>query len=103
MATFSFDITSSTPLSKIWDLVRRLSGKRASPTFPILRLPDTDQTVSEPLAVVNCLAGRISHTSSEARYRPGFLAVARQRFQLEAAAFDSDNHEEYNTLSPYTS
>ena len=31
--SFLSSFTSSTPLSKIWDLVRRLSGKRSSPTF----------------------------------------------------------------------
>ena len=90
--------TSSTPLNKLWDLVRRLSGKRISLTFPILRLPDTGEIVSEPNAVVNCLAERISHTSSEARYRPGFLDIARRRFQLDVNAFHSDNLEDYNTL-----
>ena len=96
--SFLSSFNSSTPLSKIWDLVRRLSGKRSSPTFPVLRLPETGTTISEPFDVVNCLAETIAHTSSDARYRPRFLEVARRRFQLNRTAFLSDNTETYNTI-----
>ena len=89
-------LTASTPLGKIWDLIRRLSGKRSSQTFPVLRLPGVANTVSEPKQVVNCLAEKIAHTSSNNRYFPGFSDIARRRFHVDVDTFASDNEEVYN-------
>ena len=90
--------TSATPLSRIWNMVRRLSGKRISPTFPVLRLPGTGQTVSAPADVVYCLAEKIAQTSSNTRYYPGFVNDALRRFHINRNDFHSDNQEDYNAL-----
>ena len=89
-------LTASTPLGKIWDLIRRLSGKRSSQTFPVLRLPGVANTVIEPKQVVNCLAEKIAHTGSNNRYFPGFSEVARRRFQVDIDTLASNNNEVYN-------
>ena len=94
---FLSSFTASTPLVKIWDLVRRLSGKRSPQTFPVLRLPGVADPVSEPGEVVNCLAERIAHTSSNNRYPAGFMDTARRHFPINIDAFQSNNEEDYNT------
>ena len=98
--TLLSSLTSSMPLSKVWELIRRLSGKRASATFPILQVPGSDQPISEPGDVVNCLAENVSYTSSTGRYKAGFLAQASRKFHINRDVFISDNQEEYN--APFT-
>ena len=94
--TFLSSFTSSTPLSKVWNLVRRLSGKKGNATFPVLKIPQTGITVSAPNDIVNCLAETIAHTSSNARYPPQFIDKARRLYLLNRNALHSDNLEEYN-------
>ena len=99
--SFLSSFTSRTPLSQIWNLVRRLSGKRTGSALPVLRLPGTPDLISEPKEVVNCLAGRIAHTSSNARYPADFLNSAGINFPFDLTEFASDNSEVYNI--PFTS
>ena len=93
---FLSSFTESTPLVKIWDLVRRFSGKRSPQTFPVLRLPGVADPVSEPGEVVNCLADSIAHISSNNRYPPRFIDTARRHFHINIDIFHSDNSEDYN-------
>ena len=82
--SFLSSFTSRTPLSQIWNLVHRLSGKRTGATIPVLRLPGTPDLISEPKEVVNCLAGPIAHTSSNARYPADFINSTGTNFPFES-------------------
>jgi len=98
LASFLQRFTSTTPLSQIWGLVRRLSGnRRPSPLSP---LSINNTLISEPQAIVDAIADSISHCSSSANYRPGFIDSARINFRVPPFSFDSDNTEEYNL--PFT-
>ena len=44
-------LTSSTPLSQIWQMIRRLSGKRTQSSIPILSIPGHNDQISDPIAV----------------------------------------------------
>ena len=95
---FLSKLSSSTPLSQIWHLVRRLSGKRCHPHIPIFYSPQNNAVVSEPKAVVNVMAERFAHHSSDDNYSRDFLAHARTTFNDRPDTFASDNEEEYNCL-----
>ena len=47
--------------------------------------------------MVNCLAERIAHTSSNNRYPAGFMDTARRHFPINIDTFQSNNEEDYNT------
>ena len=89
--------TSSTPLREIWNLIRRLTGKKASTSIPVLRTPGRNAPVSEPLEVVNTIAQTIANNSSDNNYPAGFINAAQRLFHLTAEDFHSTNDENYNT------
>ena len=94
--SFLNQLNYRTPLSKIWNLVRSLSGKRSYSSLPILKV--NNNNVTEPTAIVNTLAETIARHSSSQHYRPGFLDNARRNFRLPPNAFFSDNAEPYNNV-----
>ena len=98
--SFLNQLNYRTPLSKIWNLVRSLSGKRTFCSLPILKI--NNGSITEPTAIVNTLAETIAKHSSSQHYRPGFLDNARRGFRLPANAFFSDNAEQYNNIFSIT-
>ena len=91
-------LTSSTPLSQIWQMVRRLSGKRTQATIPILRIPGNNNRISDPLAVTNTIAERFAKHSSNNNYMPGFIEHASANYNTRPIHFHSNNEEDYNGL-----
>ena len=83
-----------TPLSKIWSLVRSLSGKRSFSSLPVLRVNNTNITESQE--IVNTLAETIAHCSSSQNYKPGFVESAARTTRLPPNAFISHDTEAYN-------
>ena len=90
--------TSSTPISQIWNLIRRLTGKRASTStsIPVLRFPGRAAALSDPTEVVNKIAQTIADNSSNNKYPAGFIDAARQIFTITADSFHSTHDENYN-------
>ena len=95
---FLSQFSVSTPLSQIWQLVRRLSGKRCHPTIPIIRDPRNNTIISEPKAVVDTMAQRFSQHSSDNSYAAGFMDTARVNFYTRSEDFLSNHDEDYNCL-----
>ena len=94
--SFLSQLNYRTPLSKIWQIVRSLSGKKNCPSLPILRINNV--AITEPQNIVDSIAKTIARVSSSQSYRPGFLDIARRDFPLPQDAFFSDNLERYNVL-----
>ena len=92
--SFLTQLNHRTPLSKIWNLVRSLSGKRSFSSLPVLLVNNV--SITEPQAIVNTIAQTIARFSSSQSYRPGFLDNVRREFGLPHDAFLSDNTERYN-------
>ena len=93
--SFLSQLTHTTPLSKIWSLVRSLSGKRSITNLPVIHI--NGQNITEPTAIVNAIADNISRCSSSNNYRPEFIERSRREFGMYPHLFDSDNAEVYNT------
>ena len=94
---FLSNFSSSTPLSRIWQFVRRLTGKRAQSGIPTLRVPGNPVPISDPTDVVNAIAASIAKNSSNDNYRAGFIQNAQRHFITRREEFFSDNEEAYNT------
>ena len=92
--SFVNQFTSRTPLSKVWGLVRCLSGKRSVSCLPPLKIQDN--LITEPVQIINTLAKSIQHCSSTNNYRHNFVNLARTFFRVPENAFVSDNAEPYN-------
>ena len=92
--SFLSQLNYQTPLSKIWSLVRSLSGKRCVSSLPILRVNNT--SITEPQDIVDTIAGTFARYSSSLNYRDGFVASSRRRWYLSADSFMSNNTEVYN-------
>ena len=93
---FLSSFSSSTPLSRIWQLVRRLSGKRAQSSIPALRIPGNPIPISEPAEVVDVIAEHLAQNSSHNNYRRGFVHDAQRHFATRRDDFLSNNTEDYN-------
>ena len=92
--SFLSQFNTQTPLSKIWSLVRSLSGKRTFSSLPILHI--NNATITEPQQVVNTIAETFSRYSSTTNYRAGFIEEFRRKSTLPPNAFRSNNTETYN-------
>ena len=92
--SFLAQLNHRTPLSKIWNLVRSLSGRRSFFSLPILRTNNT--TITEPQDIVNTIARTIARYSSSRSYRPGFPNNVQREFWLPGDAFFSNDEERYN-------
>ena len=92
--SFLSQFNHRTPISKIWNVVRSLSGKRSFSSLPILRVNNV--SITEPQAIVNNIAQTIAHYSSSESYHPGFIDIVRRELRLPHNAFISDNTEQYN-------
>ena len=94
--SFLSQLNYRTPLSKIWSLVRALSGKRSFTSLPLLRVNNVN--ITEPHEIINTLAETFAQCSSSGNYRAGFVETARREFRISPDAFLSDNIEAYNDL-----
>ena len=95
---FLSSFTHATPLSQIWTLVRRLTGKRANNSIPILRIPGSQLSISEPKQVVDAISQSFERHSSNNNYGEGFIRNAQTIFAIPPEAFLSNNEEDYNAL-----
>ena len=92
--SFLSQLNYKTPLSKIWSLVRSLSGKRCFSSLPMLHFNNI--TISEPQAIVDTIAGTFARCSSSQNYRNGFIEDSRRTYHLAPNAFHSNDMETYN-------
>ena len=90
-------LNSRTPMKKIWDMVRKISGKFS--TTPITHLQQNNTLIDNPQDIANTLGSTLSHNSSSEHYTKKF-----QRFkniqEKKPIKFESDNMEIYN--KPFT-
>jgi len=91
--SFVSQLTCKTPMKKIWNMVRRISGKTTrSPTH---HLKINGSTIDEPKEIANTLASTISQNSSSDHYSDEFRRF-KSRKEKYPLKFDSDNTETYN-------
>ncbi len=85
-------ITSSTPIKKIWDKVKKIEGKDP----PLVKhLKKDGEDVSDIKEISNILGENFSNNSSSKHYSNEFQRK-KKIFERENINFNSNNNEEYN-------
>jgi len=86
-------LNSQTPMNKIWNMVRRISGKPTPMTTSHLKVNGV--TIEQPNAIANSIASTVSHNSSSNHYTDRFRRYKAHQEQ-RPIDFTSDNREPYN-------
>jgi len=84
-------------MKKIWNMVKRISGKQSSP--PVKHLKVNGSLIDDHLQICNTLASTLSHNSSTEHYSDQFRHY-KAREEKRPLKFESDNTEVYN--QPFT-
>lgn len=90
----SNEITSSTPLNRVWENIRRIKGKEKR-IIPILT--DGDNIYSTPQEIANKLAENFQKVSSTENYKPSFQKH-RTRAERSQLNFDDNMQAKYNEI-----
>jgi len=85
-------LNNQTPMKKIWQMIRRISGK---PTpAAISHLKNNNTTIEQPPEIANIIASAIAHNSSSDHYTDSFQRL-KSRQEKQEIKFPSDNSESY--------
>ena len=87
-----------TPIKKVWNMIRKISGKRAKTKISHLK-KENDNIATTPIDISNTLAQTFAHNSSSDNYSTEFTKI-KSRQEKENLNFKSDNSEDYNL--PFT-
>lgn len=91
---FVSKLNSRTPARKVWNIIRKISGKK-TPT-PRSHLCQGNTLLTRDKEVADTIAQTFAFNSSSAHYSPEFQAY-KQAVEATAINFNSSNSEEYNT------
>ena len=86
-------INANTPITSVWNKVRKLSGKYIPKPLPSLLVDNN--LISDSKSVADILANHFSKVSSRSNYGQEFREMASE---LQCPNFTSDNTEYYNRL-----
>ena len=86
-------INTRTPISKIWQMIGKISGKKSPP--PRSHLKTSNQLITDGKSIANTLAETFAHNSSTNNYSPAFQNY-RQQVENTPIDFSSNNQEDYN-------
>ena len=80
-------------MKKIWNMVRRISGKPATTSTSHLKVNGT--TIEQPTEIANVIASTVAHNSSSDHYTERFRRFKAHQ-EKRNVTFASNNLEEYN-------
>lgn len=86
-------ITNKTPVSRVWDKIRKIEGKARVTTIPSLEIDGNIET--SPEKIVNALAASFAKISSNDNYDPKFK-VHKRRAEAKVLNFDTLEENDYN-------
>jgi hypothetical protein len=86
-------LNTQTPLKKVWNMVRRISGKPTPVT--VKHLKHNNATIESPHDIANTLGSTLSYNSSTAHYTDTFKRHKTLK-ESRPINFQSDNSEPYN-------
>ena len=89
-------LTTRTPVKKVWDMVRKISGKQYSSTITHLSKADGSKC-TERKDIANTLADEFEKNSSTGHYSAAFQAF-KANAEKRSISFKSNNTEVYNNL-----
>ena len=96
--TYVSNLNYKTPIKKVWDMVRKISGKSKSPSHQHLNTnfnggAETKATTKKDIA--DTLGDAFSTNSANRNYSEGFQKYQKQQEKIKLN-FKSSNNEEYN-------
>ena len=86
-------INHKTPIKKVWDMIRKISGKNKSPTH--LNMVGTDSKATSKTDIADTLGETFCHNSSSFKYSESFRKIKTEQEKVKLN-FKSQNNEIYN-------
>ena len=90
------NLNHKTPIKKVWDMIRKISGKSKSPSFTHLNTKRGEKATSKE-EIANTLGETFLDKSSSRNYSEKFQNIKKQQENIKVN-FTSSNNEEYNSL-----
>ena len=90
-------INHKTPIKKVWDMIRKISGKTKSPSYTHLNHPVTETKSTSKFDIAETLGETFLNNSSSRNYSEKFQKVKNEQEKIKLN-FKSTNTEEYNNL-----
>ena len=87
-------LNSRSSVKKVWDMIRKISGKQKAPIIKHLNKPNSD-TITDKKDIADCLAKTFSKHSSSENYSREFQKYKCQQ-EKQKLNFLSNNDEKYN-------
>ena len=90
-------INHKTPIKKVWDMIRKISGKTKSPSYTHLNHPVTETKATSKFDIAETLGETFLNNSCSRNYSEKFQKVKAEQEKIKLN-FKSTNTEEYNNL-----
>ena len=88
-------INHKTPIKKVWDMIRKISGKNKSPSYTHLNMVGTDSKATSKTDIADTLGETFCHNSSSFNYSESFRKIKTEQEKVKLN-FKSQNNEIYN-------
>ena len=97
--SFVSNINSRTPMSKVWNMIRKIKGKGSKTS--IKHLKDGNDIITDKQHIADKLATSIATNSSSNNYTPEFqkYKALQEKSQLNFTSDNSENYNEFFSLS----
>ena len=90
-------INHKTPIKKVWDMIRKISGKTKSPNYTHLNHPVTETKSTSKFDIAETLGETFLNNSCSRNYSEKFQKIKAEQEKIKLN-FKSANTEEYNNL-----
>ena len=88
-------INHKTPIKKVWDMIRKISGKNKSPSYTHLNMVGTDSKATSKTDIADTLGETFCHNSLSFNYSESFRKIKTEQEKVKLN-FKSQNNEIYN-------
>ena len=76
-------INHKTPIQKVWDMIRKISGKPKSPCYTYLNRVGTDKKVTSKADIADTLGEIFCHNSSSFNYSESFRKIKTEQEKVK--------------------
>ena len=90
-------INHKTPIKKVWDMIRKISGKTKSPSYTHLNHPVTETKATSKFDIAETLGETFLNNSCSRNYSEKFQKIKAEQEKIKLN-FKSANTGEYNNL-----
>ena len=88
-------INHKTHIKKVWDMIRKISGKNKSPSYTHFNMVGTDRKATSKTDIADTLGETFCHNSSSFNYSESFRKIETKQEKVKLN-FKSPNYEIYN-------